>query len=139
MGMNDPFNKACEEVDKEFYNEEASCENVIEWIRNSKVATISFSQKRFITKIKKLAEKHPEQIQIVYENKDGSIVAHIPVSAIHLSIVKRKELTDEQRQQAIERMKLAREKRYGNRELTSEELAEIEDEIDNGDDEDDED
>ena len=132
----DAFNQASWEVDKEHFNDEVSCENVIEWVRNSKTVTVYFSQKRYITKIKRLAEKHPDQVQIVVENKDGSIVAHLPLTAVHLSIVKRKELTEEQRAAAIERMKLARAKRYGDRELTSEELAEIEDEVDNGDDDD---
>ena len=139
MGVSvDAFDKAAWDVDKEFFNEEATCENVIEWVKNSKTVTVFFSQKRYITKIKRLAEKHPDKVQIVTENKDGSIVAHLPINAVHLSIVKRKEFTEEQRLAAIERMKIARAKRYGNRELTSEEIAEIEDEVDSGEFEDDE-
>jgi hypothetical protein len=83
-------------------------ENVIEFITNDKTATVTFSQGRYVSKIKKLAEKFPDEVKIVYTNKDGSIVAHVPVSAIKLNIVKR-ELTEEQRQEMAERLRLARE------------------------------
>ena len=131
--ITDEFDKASWEVDKENFTEDTNCENCIEWIRNSKTATLSFSQKRYVTKIKRLAEKYPDEIQIVYENNDGSIIAHIPVSAIHISIRKRKELTEEQREAAVKRLMLARQKRFGNRELTEDEIKEIEDEVDNDD------
>ena len=71
-------------------------ENVVEWIDNSKTATVTFSQGRYINKIKKLAEQHPEECQISYENEDGSIVAHIPVKWV--KIMPPRALTDEQRE-----------------------------------------
>ena len=40
--MND-FEKACEEVNKDYTSEK---ENVIEWIKNSDVATVTFTQGR---------------------------------------------------------------------------------------------
>ena len=61
-------------------------ENLIEWITGSKTATVTFSQKKFINRIKQMAEKHPELAEIVAENEDGSITAHIPVKAIHLTV-----------------------------------------------------
>ena len=78
-------------------------ENVIEFIKNEDTATVSFTQERFITKIKKLAEQYPEDVQITHVNKDGSIVAHIPVSYIKLSNLSRN-LTDEQRQAISDRL-----------------------------------
>lgn len=57
-------------------------ENVIEWIENEQVATVTLSQKRHITKIRKLAAERPEDVQIKAENIDGSICAHIPVSYV---------------------------------------------------------
>lgn len=79
-------------------------ENNIEFFRNADRATCYFSQGRFISKIRKLAEKYPDECEIVGENKDGSIVAHFPVKWIHISNVKR-EMTDEQREAAAERMR----------------------------------
>ena len=61
-------------------------ENLIEWMTGCKAATVTFSQKKFVNRIKRMAEKHPELVDIVAENEDGSITAHIPVSAIHLTV-----------------------------------------------------
>lgn len=97
--MND-FEKACEEINKDFTSEK---ENVIEWILNSKIATVTFTQGKYITKIKKLAEKYPDKVQI-RGNKDGTIVAHIPTSAIKISIVERN-LSEEQKAAMAERMR----------------------------------
>lgn len=54
-------------------------ENVIEFYADEKTATVTFTQGRYITRIRKLAESNPTECEIVAENKDGSIVAHIPV------------------------------------------------------------
>lgn len=59
---------------------EGYAENVIEWGRNKKIATLSLSQRSVITKVKRLAEKYPEEVQIIAENKDGSLYAHMPVN-----------------------------------------------------------
>lgn len=83
-----------------------SRENVIGWYKDSKIATVTFSQGRYINMIKKLAENHPDDVKIL-ENTDGTILAYIPVKAIHISIVHRAEMTDEQKKAASERMKKA--------------------------------
>lgn len=61
-------------------------ENVIEWITGDKRVTVSLTQKRFINRVKMLAEKHPELVDIVAENRDGSLCAHLPLKALHLFI-----------------------------------------------------
>lgn len=95
------FEKACSEVEQdETY--ETEVENCIEFLKDAKTATVTFSQGRYITKIKKLAEKYPDQVQIVHSNKN-SIVAHIPVKAIKISIIEGRERTEEE----IERAKVA--------------------------------
>ena len=95
------FEKACSEVEKD-RNYEYSQENCIEFLRGAKTATVCFSQGRYISKIKKLAEKYPEEVQITAENKDGSIVAHIPVSYIKINNSKR-EISEEERELLRER------------------------------------
>ena len=77
-------------------------ENVIEFIKDSKMATGTFTQIREISKIKKLAAQRPEECQIVEENSDGSIVAHFPVSWV--KIRPPKEVSDFQREIARARM-----------------------------------
>ena len=61
-------------------------ENVIEWITGDKTVMTSFSQKKYVNRVKKMAKKYPEQIEICAENSDGSITAKMPLKAIHLTI-----------------------------------------------------
>ena len=81
-------------------------ENVIEFIKDTKTATCSFCQGRYISRIKELAEKRPDECQITATNKDGSIVAHIPVSWIRIN--PNIELSEEQKEIRSERMKQLR-------------------------------
>lgn len=64
-------------------------ENEIEFLNNQKVATVTLSQGRYISKVRRLAGKYPDEVKIVTENQDGSIVAHIPTSYIKISRSKR--------------------------------------------------
>ena len=64
-----------ENVERDYLLEQ---ENVIEFLKDAKTATVTFSQGRYISKIKKLAEKHPDEVEIIAVNKN-SIMAHIPV------------------------------------------------------------
>ena len=58
---------------------------------------------------KKLVEKFPDEVEIVYVNTDGSIVAHLPLRAIKINLTEKRELTEEQKEVLRERMKIARE------------------------------
>ena len=113
-------------------------ENVIEFIKGDKQMTVTFSQRRFITKVKKMAEKYPNEVTIVAENEDGSICAHMPIKALQLSI-RKKELTEEQREKLRERLKKMREKRKnGDESFDEDELEDLEDQLDDEDLEEDE-
>lgn len=46
-------------------------ENAIEFMTNGTKATLTFSQGRYKSVIRKLAEKHPDDCQIVADNEDG--------------------------------------------------------------------
>ena len=61
-------------------------ENVIEWIEGDKTAFCTFSQKRFVNRIKRMSATHGKAVTILAENEDGSIMARIPLSAIHITI-----------------------------------------------------
>lgn len=89
-------------------------ENNIEFIRDHERATCSFTQGRFISKIRKLAEKYPDECQIVAENDDGSIVAHFPVKWIHISRREGRELTEEEKIASAERLRKYRESQSNN-------------------------
>lgn len=60
-------------------------ENCIEWLTGDDTITVSLTQRRYVNRVKKLAEQH-ETVSIEAENADGSIVAHLPISALHLTI-----------------------------------------------------
>jgi hypothetical protein len=79
-------------------------ENVIEWLTGQTHITVTFSEKKYINKVKKLAEKFPNEVKITAVNKDGSIVAHLPKSALKLNVIKKKDLTEDERQELRERL-----------------------------------
>ncbi len=86
----------------------SSEENVVEFLKDGSRATVTFSQGRYKTRIKRLAAEHPESCEIIAENSDGSILAHIPVSWVKISPLR--EVSEEFREQARERMRFYRAK-----------------------------
>ncbi len=82
---------------------EGYTENVIEWVKDGDQATLSLSQRRTISRVKQLAEQYPDQCQILAENKDGSLYAHLPVSWIRIN--PGMELTEEQREKRADTMR----------------------------------
>lgn len=83
-------------------------ENVIEFLRNQQTATVCFCQPSYVSRVKELAERFPEECQITAENNDGSIVAHIPREWIKISPKKHVEISDERREELRERIANAR-------------------------------
>lgn len=79
-------------------------ENAIEFLKNDKIATVTFSSQKFVNRIKKLAKSSPAKFKIMCENDDGSIVAHIPVSSIHINM-RESSMSDEDREKASQRMR----------------------------------
>lgn len=65
-----------------------AAENCIEWAKDQKLATLTLSQRRTITRVEKLAKSRPEECQIVVRNPDGSICAHVPANWIRINPVK---------------------------------------------------
>lgn len=62
-------------------------ENVIEWVTGDDTITVTLSQRKYITKVRKLAVKWPSLVSILAENADGSILARLPLKALKLSII----------------------------------------------------
>lgn len=75
-------------------------ENVIEFLKDGKTATLSLSQGRYKTRIRELSQRHPKECEIVAENKDGSMCAHVPVAWIRINPTK--ELSEEERKRLSE-------------------------------------
>lgn len=85
---------------------ERSNENIIEWYTGVKTASLTIGQNGWISKVKKLKERFPEEVEI-WENKDGSIFAHVPLSWIKIN--PKRVLSEEQRAEYAERLKKARD------------------------------
>lgn len=62
-------------------------ENCIEWVNGDSMMSVTLSQVRLITKVRKIAEKYPNLCTIIHENPDGSIFAHLALKALKLSII----------------------------------------------------
>lgn len=85
-----------------------SQENNIEWINGQKVVSVFFSQKKYIKKIKDLAEECPDDVVIEATNKDGSIVASIPLSFVQIRKPPTVSLTDAQKAERVQRLRSAK-------------------------------
>lgn len=86
-------------------------ENVIEWQQDAKRVTLAFSQPRMISRIKKLAEQRPNDVQIVTENALGKgkkvLYAHVPATWVRISPPKKMNLTQEEKNARAEHMRNA--------------------------------
>lgn len=61
-------------------------ENVIEWLVGDRDVMCTLSQKKYVNRVLAMAKKHPERVEIIHENDDGSILARLPLAAVHLTI-----------------------------------------------------
>lgn len=71
-------------------------DNVIEFFTEEKTATLSLHKKKYVNRIKKLAESRPDEVELA-ENSDGTICATIPLKWIKIS--PSRQLTEEQREE----------------------------------------
>lgn len=67
----------------------------------------SSDERKYITKVRKLKEKYPEQVRIIREpeNNDGCIYCELPTEWFTIRVPKKMDLTDEQRQILSDRFK----------------------------------
>lgn len=82
-------------------------ENIIEWVKDGKTATLSLTQGRTISRVMKLVQSRSEECKIIARNADGSICARVPVGWIKISPIR--EVSEEQKEAARVRMKEMRE------------------------------
>ena len=87
-------------------------ETVCEYLDADDRATFFSSERKWINKIIKLKESHPDEVDIVTypEDNQGMILAHIPKQWFKISPPRQVNYTDEQRAALAERMKNVRTK-----------------------------
>ena len=80
-------------------------ETVMGYVVGEKQASFCSAEKKWINKIIKLKETHPDEVHIDYypENNSGVLLAHIP--AKWLKIGPPRQMSDEQKAAAAERLK----------------------------------
>ena len=78
-------------------------DNSVEWYTGQTIVTATFSQRKWINKLKRLAEKHPDEVTIEKEY-DDCILVHMPIGYVKISPPKK--VSAEQR----ERMRLQAQK-----------------------------
>ena len=71
-------------------------ENIIQWLNGEKYITCTFTQKKYINKVRKIAARTPEFVLDLIENRDGSIYCKLPLKALKLNIIIRKEAENEE-------------------------------------------
>lgn len=76
-------------------------ENAIEFMNGDERAYVTFSERRFINQVKRLAKRYPAEVEIIDETK-SHIYASVPISFVGLRNTKR-ELSDEQKKEIAER------------------------------------
>jgi hypothetical protein len=90
-------------------------ETAVGYLNVDSYAIFNSSEQKWINKILKLQESHPNDVQIEHwpENNNGMIQARIPKSWLKVSPPRQREMTDEQREAATIRLAEARAKRNG--------------------------
>lgn len=113
-------------------------EFAINWLKGGTYAEVTVpSGTALKSKLLKLSECHPEEVNHIVENKDGSMVCHIPVSYIKISPPRK--VSDEQKTAARERFqkmwadkKVPKEKSDLIEELDDDLFLDEEEEMENG-------
>ena len=92
-------------------------ENVIEFISNTRTATVTFTNKKHINRIKKLYEERKDELKYLVENPDGSVCAKLPLKWIKINPGSKtgRVMTEEQKEAARIRLQKARENKNKNK------------------------
>ena len=76
-------------------------ENVIEWITGDDTVTVTLTQPRYITKVRKIvahyAERNDDRVTLV-ENRDGSVFARFPIECLNLALKRTVNMSEEQKE-----------------------------------------
>lgn len=90
-------------------------ETGFEYLIEDSHATVWSSERKWINKIIKLQQEHPNDVEIKYlpENNDGTILAHVPKNWLKISPPRQVNMTEERKAQLAEHLKIARQNKKG--------------------------
>lgn len=90
---------------------EAVRETVYEHASGNPTFTVSAVERWSISMIKRLAAEHPDDVEITYENQDGSVVAHVPFEWMRIVPKRRSGMSAEHKAASAARLAEYRAKR----------------------------
>lgn len=110
MGRIEEFEYTCSENEPDDLVD-YSGESVIEWLRGDKEITVSFpNSTKECNRVLAYAKEYPDEVKITHQNPDGGIVARVPKRYLKISRPVERSLTEEQKEAAVKRLQIAREK-----------------------------
>lgn len=84
-------------------------ETVYEQLQGEDTFTVTAAERKSVGMLRRLKESHPDEVEIVAENEDGSILARLPYSWMRIVPKRKVELSEERRAETAERLRRARE------------------------------
>lgn len=88
-------------------------ENCIEWIEGDSRITITTYHRKLINKILAISKENPSEVEIIKQNRDGSICVHVPLSYLQISPKRTHNISEEKKQELRERLARMREAKCG--------------------------
>ena len=83
-------------------------ENMMEFISGDKTATITFTSRKHINRIRKLYKQRKNEFSYFIENKDGSVCAKIPLKWLKINPGSQTNRTMTESQKEAARIRLAK-------------------------------
>jgi hypothetical protein len=106
----DEFTKVVNEVQNDDFVGGDVQDNAIEFLRGADTAVATFSQGKFINKMRRLAEEYPDDVEIEDVKNSSAIVCRFPATWVKVSPPRKREFTEEERLAAAERLRAYRSK-----------------------------
>lgn len=93
-------------------------ETIYEHFRGNDTITVTAAEQWSITMCKKLKKKYPDQVDIDYVNKDGSMVVHLPFEWMRIVPKRKDTISDEERAKRSAHMKELRQSQLSKAAIT---------------------
>ena len=81
-----------------------TAETVFEHLDGNNTWTVSTDERVWKNRLSKLAEQHPDEVECVAVNRDGSVMCHVPASWLRLRPPVKRNMTEEEKQAARDRL-----------------------------------
>ena len=83
-------------------------ETVYEHLDGGETFTVTAAERSSVAMLRRLKAAHPDEVEIVAENADGSVMAHLPYTWMRIVPKRKVVMSEEQKAAAAERMRAVR-------------------------------